>query len=54
MQDEKKTTYTAAKKRANERYIAEKTDDIGARLPRGYGENCIKSQKRRAQARRKC
>lgn len=42
MQDEKKTTYTAAKKRANERYIAEKTDTIKAALPKGYGEKLHK------------
>lgn len=40
--DKKTTTYTAAKKRANERYIAEKTDGIRARLPRGYGEKLQK------------
>lgn len=40
--NKKTTTYTAAKKRANERYIAEKTDDIRARLPRGYGEKLHK------------
>ena len=40
--DKNATTYTAAKKRANERYIAEKTDMISARLPRGYGEKLHK------------
>lgn len=40
--DKKTSTYTAAKKRANERYIAEKTDTIRARLPRGYGEKLNK------------
>lgn len=42
MQDEKKTTYTAARKRANSRYKAEKTDNIQANLPKGYGEKLHK------------
>lgn len=40
--DKNTTTYTPAKKRANERYIAEKTDMISARLPKGYGEKLHK------------
>ncbi len=33
-----KREYNDARKRANARYIAEKTDTIKAALPRGYGE----------------
>lgn len=35
---EKKSRYTEAQKRAFERYSAEKTDTIRARLPRGYAQ----------------
>ena len=37
-----KRPFTAARKAANERYIAEKTDKIQAYLPAGYGEKLNK------------
>lgn len=37
-----KREYNDARKRANARYIAEKTDTIKAALPRGYGEKLHK------------
>lgn len=37
-----KREYNDARKRANARYIAEKTDTIKAALPRGYGEKLNK------------
>lgn len=37
-----KREFNDAKKRANERYIAEKTDRIQAYLPKGYGEKLNK------------
>lgn len=41
MQNKKNKTSDAQLK-ANARYIAEKTDEIRARLPRGYGEKLNK------------
>lgn len=41
-----KREYNDARKRANERYIAEKTDTIKAALPRGYGEKLNKIAKK--------
>lgn len=56
--DNNTTTYTKAKKRANERYIAEKTDTIQARLPRGYGDKLNKIAEKagtsKAQVLKKC
>lgn len=37
-----KREYNDAKKQANARYIAEKTDKIQASLPRGYAEKLSK------------
>lgn len=37
-----KREFNDAKKRANERYITEKTDRIQAYLPKGYGEKLNK------------
>lgn len=37
-----KREFNDAKKRANERYIAEKTDRIQAYLPKGYGKKLNK------------
>lgn len=37
-----KREYNDARKRANARYIAEKTDTIKAALPRGYGDKLNK------------
>lgn len=42
-----KRPYTAARKAANERYIAEKTDKIQAYLPAGYGEKLNKIAEKR-------
>lgn len=41
MQDKKNKT-SAAQLKASARYIAEKTDEIKARLPKGYGEKLHK------------
>lgn len=42
-----KRPFTAARKAANERYIAEKTDKIQAYLPAGYGEKLNKIAEKR-------
>lgn len=42
-----KRPFTAARKAANKRYIAEKTDKIQAYLPAGYGEKLNKIAEKR-------
>lgn len=57
MQDRKNKTSDAQLK-ANARYIAEKTDEIRARLPRGYGDKLNKIAEKagtsKAQVLKKC